>query len=107
METARKISSSTPKKIRVPSTRGIAKPIARAGTRSAVGEPVRRFRRLALHQELVRPPLRLAAGDAHALVLAQVLKPGLAHEGLEEARRFRQVFEQLPEERAVAPAHLA
>src|SRR5882724_2920827 len=42
---------------------------------SAVGEPVRRFRGFAFHQELVGPALDFAVRDAHALMLAQVLDP--------------------------------
>src|SRR6266481_6513997 len=75
--------------------------------RSAVGEPVRRLGGLAFRQEPVRAALDLAVGNAHALVLAQVLGPRFVHERLEVARRLGRIVEQLPEERAVAPAHLA
>src|ERR1700722_18725775 len=76
-------------------------------TRPALSLPLGRNQmrhlRLALELEALDLRLQHAVRIGDALVLAQVLEPGLDQEGLDEARRVGGVLEYAPRIGAVAP----
>src|SRR5260221_10968480 len=53
-------------------------------------------------RQIANPLLHLLVRDRDAIVVAQVLGPGLLDPGLDEARRVRRVLEEPPLHRAVA-----
>lgn len=78
--------------------------------RRACPNEVPDYRRLHAHVERTGAPFDFTVGESRALVLAQVLGPGVDYEGLDDSRRVGRVAVEAPVGGAIAPpqpAHVA